>query len=50
MIDADNIERYESKMTAGERRLIVIGFMCKTMRNVMTQEHAAMQVGCFESA
>ena len=48
MIQADNIERWESKMTAGERRILSIGFLDKAMWKVMTQEHETMRVGCFE--
>ena len=35
-------------MTAGERRILSIGFLGKAMRKVMTQEYEAIRVGCFE--
>ena len=42
------MEKWESKMTAGERRILSIGVLGKAMRKVMTQEYEAMRVGCFE--
>ena len=48
LMEADHMEKWESKMTAGERRILSIGFLGKAMRKVMTQEYEAMRVGCFE--
>ena len=48
LMEADHMEKWESKMTAGERRILSIGFLGKAMRKVMTQEYEAIRVGCFE--
>ena len=42
------MEKWESKITAAERRILSIGFDGETMRKVMTQEYEAMRVRCFE--
>ena len=46
--DADNMERWESKLTAGERRIISIGFVGQAMRKIMTAKYDKLRVGCFE--
>jgi hypothetical protein len=35
LMEADHMEKWESKMTAGERRILSIGFLGKAMRKVM---------------
>ena len=48
LMDADNMERWESKLTAGERRIISVGFVGQAMRKIMTPEYDKLRVGCFE--
>ena len=48
LMDADNMERWESKLTAGERRIISIGFVGQAMRKIMTAKYDKLRVGCFE--
>ena len=48
LMDANNMERWESKLTAGERRIISVGFVGQAMRKIMTPEYDKLQVGCFE--
>ena len=48
LMEVDHMEKWESNMTAGERRILSIGFLGKAMRKVMTHEYEAMRVGCFE--
>ena len=48
LMDADNMERWESKLTAGERRILSIGFLGQAMRKIMTADYDDMRVGCFE--
>ena len=36
LIEADHMEKWESKMTVGERRILSIEFLGKVMWNVMT--------------
>jgi hypothetical protein len=49
-MDADNMERWESKMTASERRIVTTQFIFifKSMGDIMTQEYHAMRVRSFE--
>ena len=42
------MERWESKLTAGERRIISIGFVGQAMRKIMTAKYDKLRVGCFE--
>jgi len=48
LMDADNMERWESKLTAGEKRVISVGFIGQGMRKIMATEYDKMRVGCFE--
>ena len=48
LMEADNMEEWESKMTASERRILISEFVGKAMRKVMTVEYEDVRVGCFE--
>ena len=48
LMDEDNMERWESSLTAGERRIISVGFVGQAMRKVMSVDYDNMRVGCFE--
>ena len=48
LMEAENMERWEATMTAGERRILSIGFVADAMRMVMEAEYDAMRIGCFE--
>ena len=47
-MDADNMERWESKLTAGETQTISIGFVGQAKQKIMTAEYDNIQVGCFQ--
>ena len=42
------MERWESKMTAGECHVLLIGFVGEAMQMVIETEYDVMQIGCFE--
>ena len=44
----ENLRKWESKMTASERRILITWWLAKGMNFVMDEEQATMRVGCFE--
>ena len=48
LTDVDNMERWESKLTAGEIQMISVGFVGQAVRKIMTADYDNMQVGYFQ--
>ena len=44
----NGLKRWQSSLTAGERRIISVGFVGQAMRKVMSVDYDNMRVGCFE--
>ena len=48
LMDADNMERWESKMTASERRVLTTIFISKSLKDIMSVEYDGMRIKSFE--
>ena len=44
----DNLRKWESKMTASERRILITWWVAKGMDFIMHEDQEGMRVGCFE--
>jgi hypothetical protein len=48
LMEATNMETWEAKMTAGERRILTTNFIAKAMKDIMDVSNDDMRVKCFE--
>ena len=48
LMDADNLEMWESKMSASERRIVTTKFIGAAMKDVMSEDNTSMRSTTFE--
>ena len=48
LMECDNMEKWEGKMTAGERRILTTTLVAAGNKKVMSDDNDEMRIGCFE--
>ena len=48
LMNSNNLSRWETKITATERRILISSFVSDAIKYVMNDDNDKMRVGCFE--
>ena len=49
LMEATNMETWEVRMTAGERRILITQFIAKAMKDIIQASNDDMRVKCFDN-